>query len=165
MSEDIDLVGHAKLHKNASEAVRRIASLHNASSKGRMHANTARVISTFGRHVTDAFLKPKAPSLAQLKPENKGKLKEPTPRAGPDTGSSEVQIALLTAKIRVLADKLEGEARGDKVNKRNLRLLLHRRQKLCKYMFERERGSGRWERMVGLLGITDACWKGEIEVR
>lgn len=86
-------------------------------------------------------------------------------RAGPDTGSSEVQIGILTAKIRILADRYAGENRNDKVNKRNLRLLLHRRQKLLKYMEKKERGSDRWQNMIEKLGLTEATWKGEIEVR
>ncbi|MCJ1313839.1 hypothetical protein MMC25_007519 [Agyrium rufum] len=157
---------HGHAHATASEALRRISSLPNLSSKSRLHTNISRVVATFGRHNTDNFLRQKAPSTAQLDLESKGGAKAPTPRAGPDTGSSEVQIGILTAKIRVLADRFEEKGgNGDKVNKRNLRLLLHRRQKLMRYMFKSERGSGRWERMVGLLGLTDACWKGEIEVR
>ena len=93
-----------------------------------------------------------------------GRVAEATPRVGPDTGSSEVQIGILTAKIRVLADRYEGENRNDKINKRNLRLLLHRRQKLLKYMEKKERGSERWQNMIATLGITPACWKGEIAV-
>ena len=89
---------------------------------------------------------------------------EATPRAGKDTGSSEVQIAILTAKIRILADAFEGHASGDKVNKRNLRLLLHRRQKLLRYLKKRERGSGRWEFLLKMLGLTEATWEGQIAV-
>ena len=90
---------------------------------------------------------------------------QPAHRGGPDTGSSEVQIGILTAKIRVLANEFEGVSRNDKVNKRNLRLLLHRRQKLLQYLKRKERGSGRWEHMVETLGLTEGTWKGQIEVR
>ena len=76
-----------------------------------------------------------------------------------------MQIAILTAKIRVLADRYEGVNRNDKVNKRNLRLLLHRRQKLLKYMERKERGGERWRYMLGLLGLTEASWKGQIAVQ
>ena len=99
----------------------------------------------------------------QIKPEYVPKA-PPKERAGPDTGSSEVQIGILTAKIRRLADQYEGVSRNDKVNKRNLRLLLHRRQKLLKYMERRERGSGRWYNMIETLGLTEATWKGQIAV-
>lgn len=87
-----------------------------------------------------------------------------TPRAGPDTGSSEVQIAILTAKIRVLADSQEVVGHKDKVNKRNLRLLVHRRQKLLKYLRRKERGSERWTNVVDKLGLTDGTWKEEISL-
>ena len=153
---------HESWHKIAHEAVSRIVSLGNASSEHRTRANVQRIIDTFGRHNTDRYLKPKAPSVAQLDPSLPHQ--EPTPRAGPDTGSSEVQIGILTAKIRVLADRYEGPNRMDKVNKRNLRLLLHRRQKLLKYMERRERGSERWHNMIRTLGLTEATWKGQIAV-
>lgn len=152
----------AKRDASATEAVQRIVSLTNASSKHRTKKNIERIIDTFGRHNTDEILKPKAPAVVNYNP-----LIPPlkaTPRAGPDTGSSEVQIGILTAKIRVLADRYEGANRNDKVNKRNLRLLLHRRQKLLAYMERRERGSERWQRMISTLGLTPACWKGEIAV-
>ena len=130
-----------------------------------MHVNTQKIINTFGRHQTDLSLRPKAPSLAKLTSPNADELMLKRPeRAGKDTGSSEVQIGILTAKIRVLADHYEGN-RKDKANKRNLRLLLHRRQKLLKYMEKKERGSGRWQNMIEKLGLTEATWKGEIAVQ
>jgi len=154
---------HASRDRSAQEAVNRIVGLSNASSKERSRANVRRIIDTFGRHNTDQNLRAKASSQAV---RNSSSLQaEATPRAGPDTGSSEVQIGILTAKIRVLADRFEGENRNDKINKRNLRLLLHRRQKLLKYMEKRERGSDRWQNMVTTLGLTPATWKGEIAVK
>ena len=151
-----------KRDASATEAVQRIVSLTNASSKHRTKKNIERIIDTFGRHNTDQILKPKAPAVIKSNPL--APPLESTPRAGPDTGSSEVQIGILTAKIRVLADRYEGPNRNDKVNKRNLRLLLHRRQKLLAYMERKERGSERWQRMLSTLGLTPACWKGEIAV-
>ncbi|KAL8816478.1 MAG: hypothetical protein Q9223_004519 [Gallowayella weberi] len=150
-------------HKVATEAISRIVSLANASSKERTRANVQRIIDTFGRHSTDNHLKPKAPSLQST--YSTIAEQKPTPRAGPDTGSSEVQIGILTAKIRILADRYEGANRNDKVNKRNLRLLLHRRQKLLKYMEKKERGSERWTNMIEKLGLTEATWKGQIAVQ
>ena len=149
-------------HVTATEAVQRVVSLANGSSKHRTKKNIERIIETFGRHNTDLTLKPKA--LAVSKRNIFADVPEPTPRAGPDTGSSEVQIGILTAKIRVLADRYEGENRNDKINKRNLRLLLHRRQKLLSYMEKKERGSQRWHNMIETLGLTPACWKGQIAV-
>lgn len=148
--------------QNAAEAVQRIVSLVSGSSKHRTKKNIERVIDTFGRHNTDQTLTPKAP--AAIKRNLFAEDPKPIPRVGPDTGSSEVQIGILTAKIRVLADRYEGENRNDKINKRNLRLLLHRRQKLLSYMEKKERGSGRWHNMITTLGLTPACWKGQIAV-
>ena len=90
---------------------------------------------------------------------------EKTARAGPDTGSPEVQIAILTTKIRVLAEHLGGLGRKDKVNKRNLQLLVHKRQKLLRYLRRKERGGERWENVIKELGLEDASWKGEISLR
>ncbi|MCJ1293378.1 hypothetical protein MMC34_004932 [Xylographa carneopallida] len=155
---------HAAAHATASEALSRILSLGNASSRARTQANTQRCIATFGRHATDAFLRPRPLSASELDPAAVAAPDQKTPRAGKDTGSSEVQIAILTAKIRVLADRWEGVERNDKVNKRNLRLLLHRRQKLLRYMLRKERGGERWRHLVGVLGLTEATWKGQIAV-
>jgi ribosomal protein S15 len=83
-------------------------------------------------------------------------------RKGPDTGSSEVQIAILTAKIRNLANHLERVGNSDKINKRNLRLLVHRRQKLLQYLRRRERAGPRWQRCIDMLGLTEGTWRGEI---
>ncbi len=158
-----EVQNHKELHVKVREVLSRILSVENASSKHRTRINTQRIIDTFGRHVTDQYMKPKAP--APLPPSAIGSRPTATPRAGPDVGSSEVQIGILTAKIRVLAERYANENRNDKVNKRNLRLLLHRRQKLLKYMHKKERGSPRWHHMIEKLGLTEATWRGEIELR
>ncbi|POS72563.1 hypothetical protein DHEL01_v209042 [Diaporthe helianthi] len=150
---------HEEGHRRAVEALNRITTLENASSKDRRHANIRRIIETFGRHNTDEKVRQKPLVAGQA--ERVEKI-----RGGPDTGSSEVQIAILTAKIRVLAAMYAGKkGNKDKHNKKNLRLLLHRRQKLLKYMERRERGSGRWEHMIETLGLSPATYKKQIEVR
>ncbi|KAK0748499.1 hypothetical protein B0T21DRAFT_277638 [Apiosordaria backusii] len=151
---------HEENAKNARIALQRITDLNNGSAKDKKHANKRRCIETFGRHVTDVVLPHAAPHPSIGDPQ------EPKPvRAGPDTGSSEVQIAILTAKIRAVALALEGhKGYKDKNNKRSLRLLLHKRQRLLKYMEKKERGSERWQFMLKTLGITPACWKNQIEV-
>lgn len=157
--EKDDMREHEEGHRRAVEALKRITTLENASSKDRRHANIRRIIETFGRHETDAKLRQKP--LVAGQEERVEKI-----RGGPDTGSSEVQIAILTAKIRVLAAMYAGKkGNKDKHNKKNLRLLLHRRQKLLKYMERRERGSGRWEHMIETLGLSPATYKKQIEVR
>lgn len=149
---------HDQKHFKALDAMRRITALRNGSTRDRFHANVRRIVDEFGRHKTDKFLKPRPESIM---PNT-----IPTPgRSGPDTGSSEVQIAILTAKIRSVAKSLEiNRGYKDKHNKRNLRLLLHRRQKHLKYLERKERGSERWTHMLEKLGLTEATWKGQIEL-
>ncbi|KAI1432131.1 hypothetical protein GGR50DRAFT_625185 [Xylaria sp. CBS 124048] len=147
---------HEAMHLNAVEALRRVMDLDKGSAKDRLHANIRRIVETFGRHQTDLTLPPKALSRGRERVER-------PVRGGPDTGSSEVQIAILTAKIRALANALE-KNRGykDKVGKRDLRLMVHKRQKLLTYMEKKERGSSRWQHMVQTLGLTTANYKGQI---
>ncbi|SMR41784.1 unnamed protein product [Zymoseptoria tritici ST99CH_1A5] len=145
-------------HETAQEALQRIASLSLSSGKDRLRINTQRCIDVFGRHNTDSTLPPKP--KASVNPGT-GQL-EKTPRVGPDTGSSEVQVAILTAKIRSLADLLETRGRTDKHGKRDLRLLVHRRAKLLKYLRRKERGGPRWQHLIETLGLTEGTWQGEI---
>ncbi|KAI8625817.1 ribosomal protein S15 [Xylariaceae sp. FL1651] len=147
---------HEAQHAKAVEALQRITQLEKGSAKDRRHANIKRCIETFGRHETDLVLPPKPLARGQERQE------QPI-RGGPDTGSSEVQIAILTAKIRALANELErGRGYKDKVGKRDLRLMVHRRQKLMSYMEWKERGSARWQHMIETLGLSDATYKGQI---
>lgn len=151
-------------HARASAAIARIISLANAGQKDKTRANIKRCIETFGRHKTDGVLKPR-PATSHALSVDPSTLPAKTPRAGPDTGSSEVQIAIMTAKIRVLADQLAApRGKRDKVNKRNLRLMVHKRQKLLKYLRKKERGSDRWQNLVTTLGLTEGTWKGEISL-
>jgi len=123
-----------------------------------MRVNKQKCIETFGRHNTDQILPPK---LASNVPRGPGAAPAAidTPRAGPDTGSSEVQIAILTAKIRALSNNLH---KKDKTNKRNLTLLVHRRQKLLRYLRRKEHGGPRWQNLIETLGLTEGTWQGEI---
>lgn len=149
---------HTARHAKAVVALQRLTDLRNGNSKDRRHANIRRCIETFGRHVTDKTL----PNGAPPPPSSTKSLEKPV-RAGPDTGSSEVQIAILTAKIRALALALEGPTgHRDKNNKRSLRLLCHKRQRLMRYMEKKERGSGRWQHMLQTLGLTPATYKEQI---
>lgn len=187
---EAEQVGHAVAHATAREAMSRILSLQNSNSKDKLHHNIQRCITTFGRHNTDKTLKPKpyaqrtglpiAISMSQsnagtgtIKPSDTTENKETLARdivpmrrkrAGDDTGSSEVQIAILTSKINTLAGELTVTGRKDKMNKRNLRLLVHKRQKLLRYLWRKERAGPRWQYLVEQLGITDVMWKGEISM-
>ena len=162
--ESEEIKRHEEGHVRATSALVRIVSMANASQKDKTRANVRRCVKTFGRHNTDQTLRPRAPineEFADKTVEGSGK----APRAGPDTGSSEVQIAVLTAKIRVLANQLEMKGgQKDKVNKRNLRVLVHRRQKLLQYLRRKERGGDRWRNLVETLGLTEGTWRGEISL-
>jgi ribosomal protein S15 len=159
-----------KDHERAAEAISRITALSNGSSKDRMRVNITRCISTFGRHNTDRIFPPRAPALPYTNSSEPHAIRPETnvevvnKRIGPDTGSSEVQIAILTAKIKTLSDFLETRGKGDKHNKRNLRLLVHRRQKLLKYLRRKERGGPRWQLCIEMLGLTEGTWRGEISL-
>jgi ribosomal protein S15 len=156
-SKEDKLKQHEDNHQKAIEALKRITSLENGSSKDRFHANVQRIINEFGRHRTDSIFVTKPPATVNGE--------EMPGRCGPDTGSSEVQIGILTAKIHNLSKALQiNRGYKDKHNKRNLRLLLHRRQKLIKYMDRKERGSERWTHMIETLGLTPATWKDQISL-
>ncbi|OAA63200.1 ribosomal protein S15 [Cordyceps fumosorosea ARSEF 2679] len=150
---------HERRHSRAIEALHRITALANGSKRDAYHFNVRRIVDEFGRHSTDGAVAPKP------RPVNATEVEMPG-RAGADTGSSEVQIAILTARIRNLADALSvNRGYKDIHNKRSLRLMLHKRQKLLRYMERKEKGSGRWTNMIEKLGLTPAMWKGQIELR
>ncbi|KAH8723487.1 ribosomal protein-like protein S15 [Phaeosphaeriaceae sp. PMI808] len=157
-------------HARAAEAIARITALENGSSKDRMRVNITRCVETFGRHNTDRIFPPRAPPLKNLSEGETHPIRPKTnidataKRIGPDTGSSEVQIAILTAKIRTVADFLASRGKNDKHNKRNLRLLVHRRQKLLQYLRRKERGGPRWQHCIETLGLTEGTWRGEISL-
>ncbi|KAK6343209.1 hypothetical protein TWF730_010809 [Orbilia blumenaviensis] len=147
-----------EMHLKATAAMNRILSLSNGSSKDKTRANKAWCVETFGRHITDEkFPQPKHPSIASNPETDPIK----TPRVGRDTGSSEVQAALLTIKIRTLANQLEANTH-DKMNKRNLRLMVHKRQKLLKYLKRKERGGQRYQYVMESLGLDDAAIMKEV---
>lgn len=155
--QDLERNAHEYHHERAAEALKRVLAIENGSQKDKTRANIQLCIDTFGRHNTDKVLRPRAPAANTP-------VVERAPRAGPDTGSSEVQIGILTAKIRVLADNIDLYGHKDKINKRNLRVLVHKRQKHLNYMRRKERGSERWQNMISLLGIGEASYKGEISM-
>lgn len=151
---------HLEEHRNAQEAISRIININNGNNKDRTRLLIQKCIDTFGRHNTDKILPPKPAAVAH---DSSTVHPEKTPRVGPDTGSPEVQVAILTAKIINLSRHLQS-ANKDKHNKRNLRLLVHKRQKLLRYLRKKERGGPRWQHLIETLGLSDAAWKGEISM-
>lgn len=148
---------HKLSHQNAQEAMRRIVHLTNGNTQDRTRVNIETCIETFGRHNTDKVLPSKPAAVVSADHPTK------TPRAGPDTGSPEVQVAILTTKILNLSRHLQ-TTNKDRHNKRNLRILVHKRQKLLRYLREKERGGPRWQNLIQSLGLSDAAWKGEISM-
>ncbi|KAL2818934.1 hypothetical protein BJX63DRAFT_383346 [Aspergillus granulosus] len=151
---------HLNDHANAQEAINRIVNINNGNTADQMRIRIQKCIETFGRHNTDKVLPPKPSAVSH---DSATVHLEKTPRVGPDTGSPEVQVAILTAKILNMSRHLE-TTRQDKHNKRNLRLLVHKRQKLLRYLRKKERGGPRWKNLMETLGLSDAAWKGEISM-
>jgi len=67
-----------------------------------------------------------------------------------DTGSPEVQIALLTERINILTEHFR-EHKHDNNNKRALHRLVGRRKKLLKYL--KEKDFNRYKEIVLKLGL------------
>ncbi|KAJ5132592.1 S15/NS1 RNA-binding [Penicillium atrosanguineum] len=151
---------HQQQHRNAEEAIQRIVNLSNGNTKDRLRLNVQKCIDQFGRHNTDSSLPPKP---AGVRHESAPVHPEKAPRIGQDTGSPEVQAAILTAKIVNLSRHLK-TTNKDKHNKRNLQLLVHKRQKLLQYLRRKDRGGPRWQNLMETLGLSEAAWKGEIAI-
>ena len=67
-----------------------------------------------------------------------------------DTGSSEVQVALLTERINHLTGHLRVH-RKDHHTRRGLMMLISQRNRLLKYVYSKDHG--RYRDLVGRLGI------------
>lgn len=158
--EKESMEGHEEEALKTEEAIRRIVNINNGNTKDRLRVNIQNCIETFGRHNTDTTLPPKPTAVSN---QSGTELPEKTPRVGPDTGSPEVQAAILTSKILNLSRHLQ-TSNKDKHNKRNLRLLVHKRQKLLRYLRRKERGGPRWQNLMQTLGLSDAAWKEEISM-
>jgi small subunit ribosomal protein S15 len=71
-------------------------------------------------------------------------------RSGDDTGSAEVQVALLTARINELTEHLR-DHRKDHHSRRGLLMLVGKRRRLLRYL---ERSDlERYRSLVGELGL------------
>ena len=139
-----DMEDYQTLSTRATAAIHRIMSLGNGDSTDTTQANRTLCIETFGRHNTDTTLPP-----SNAFPDRK-----PKRRAGPDTGSSEVQAAILTVRIRKLAAHV-GKNNKDKHNKSRLRQLCHKRQKQLRYLRRKERGGERYRNAMEMLGMDE----------
>jgi small subunit ribosomal protein S15 len=82
--------------------------------------------------------------------EQKATLIEKFRKHGADTGSPEVQIALLTERIKQLTDHFKIHAK-DHHSRRGLLMLVSQRRRLLDYL--RSRDVGRYRNIIGELGI------------
>ncbi|MBU0756295.1 MAG: 30S ribosomal protein S15 [Planctomycetes bacterium] len=67
-----------------------------------------------------------------------------------DTGSPEVQVALLTARIRHLTEHLKSH-KGDHASRRGLLMMVGKRTRLLRYLKKCERG--RYQTIIGKLQL------------
>ena len=88
--------------------------------------------------------------MTLLTKEEKQGLIENYKRSEGDTGSSEVQIAILTKKINLLTEHLKINKR-DHSSQRGLMMMVSRRRRLLDYLKERE--PQRYVDVIQALGI------------
>ena len=67
-----------------------------------------------------------------------------------DTGSAEVQVALLTSRIRELTEHLKIHKK-DHSSRRGLIMMVNKRRKLLTYVQKKD--EGRYKELIGKLGL------------
>jgi small subunit ribosomal protein S15 len=80
----------------------------------------------------------------------KATIKQQYQRHGKDSGSAEVQIALLTSRINELTEHLKGHVK-DHGSRRGLIIMVSKRRKLLDYL--RRTDGGRYQQVVQKLGL------------
>mgnify|MGYP002713855495 CR=1 FL=1 len=120
--------------QQSADALARILDLRNASGKGIQVENTRRIVQHFG-----------------ARPDGQGL----------DTGSPEVQAAILTYRIRNLAEHL-GSARKDNSNRRSMTKLVHKRAKILRYL--KSRDPIRYQAFLPRIGVEARAVEGEVVV-
>ena len=74
-----------------------------------------------------------------------------------DTGSTEVQVALITDRIAKLTEHLKIHKK-DHHSRRGLFMMINQRRKLLKYLFRSD--SGRYDALIAKLGIRSIVARG-----
>lgn len=74
-------------------------------------------------------------------------------RAEKDTGSSEVQVSLITGRIKYLTEHFK-EHKKDFHSRRGLQLLVNKRRKLLKYL--KRSDNARYQTLIQSLGLRDS---------
>lgn len=82
--------------------------------------------------------------------ERKQQLISEHSRASGDTGSPEVQVAILTERINNLTDHFKGHAK-DNHSRRGLLMLVNKRRSLLDYL--RKKDDTRYTDLIGKLGL------------
>ena len=85
-----------------------------------------------------------------LSAEAKSKIVEEYRRTDSDTGSPEVQVALLTSRIRHLTDHFKTH-KGDHHSRRGLLRLVNQRRSLLDYL--KKKDVQRYRDLIGRLGL------------
>jgi small subunit ribosomal protein S15 len=74
-------------------------------------------------------------------------------RADKDTGSPEVQVSLITGRIKYLTDHFK-EHKKDFHSRRGLQSLVNKRRKLLKYLKRNDKS--RYQTLIQSLGLRDS---------
>lgn len=74
-------------------------------------------------------------------------------RADRDTGSPEVQVSLMTGRIKYLTDHFK-EHKKDFHSRRGLQELVNKRRKLLKYL--KKNDQARYQTLIKSLGLRDS---------
>ncbi len=85
-----------------------------------------------------------------LSAEQKGQIVAAHKRGDADTGSPEVQVALLTANITELTDHFSTH-KGDHHSRQGLLRMVNKRRKLLDYL--KGKDSKRYQDLIGTLGL------------
>jgi small subunit ribosomal protein S15 len=88
--------------------------------------------------------------LGNMMPINTAEVVKDNARAAKDTGSPEVQVALLTARINFLTPHFKTHAK-DHHGRRGLLRMVSRRRKLLDYL--RSKDAGRYTALIAKLGL------------
>jgi small subunit ribosomal protein S15 len=85
-----------------------------------------------------------------LRSEQKSEIVESYRRSPTDTGSPEVQVALLSARIDQLSEHFSGHKK-DHHSRRGLLQMVNRRRKLLDYL--KQTDQARYQELIGRLGL------------
>ncbi len=85
-----------------------------------------------------------------LRSEKKSEILETYRRGPTDTGSPEVQVALLSARIDQLSEHFSGHKK-DHHSRRGLLRMVNRRRKLLDYL--KQTDQARYQELIGQLGL------------